>query len=241
MNNAAKYTPQNGEISLALEVTKAEARIRISDNGSGISPSLLPDVFDLFTQGERTPDRGQGGLGLGLALVKSITTLHGGRVEATSEGLGKGSTFAIVLPLQKSEPMQPVALAQDDIPLQIAAPLRLMIVDDNVDAAQSLSALLEANGHQVFVEDNAHSALKSIENESIQVFILDIGLPGIDGYELARRLRVNPETANAILIALTGYGQAHDRVLSKAAGFDYHFVKPIDTQNLAKILIGIAN
>jgi CheY-like chemotaxis protein/two-component sensor histidine kinase len=236
LNNAAKYTPQGGEISLALEVTKTEAKIRISDNGSGIAPSLLPHVFDLFTQGERTPDRGQGGLGLGLSLVKSITTLHGGRVEATSEGLGKGSTFTIVLPLQKSDAMQLVPVAHDDIAPQIVTPLRLMIVDDNVDAAQSLAALLETKGHQVVVEVNAHDALKSIENGPVQIFILDIGLPDMDGYELARRLRAHPGTKNVILIALTGYGQAHDRVLSKAAGFDYHFVKPVDTQNLTKIL-----
>jgi CheY-like chemotaxis protein len=116
-----------------------------------------------------------------------------------------------------------------------------MIVDDNVDAAQSLSALLEAKGHHVIVEENAHSALKSIENGAIQVFILDIGLPGMDGYELARRLRADPNTSDVLLIALSGYGQAHDRVLSKAAGFDYHFVKPIDTQHLSKIFTQVPN
>jgi CheY-like chemotaxis protein/two-component sensor histidine kinase len=241
LNNAAKYTPQSGEISLALEVTDTEARIKISDNGSGIAPSLLPHIFDLFTQGERTPDRGQGGLGLGLSLAKSITSLHGGRVDATSEGMGKGTTITIVLPLQKSEQRQPVAVAEDDIAPQSVIPLRLMIVDDNVDAAQSLAALLEAKGHHVIVEENADSALRSIERGSVQIFILDIGLPGMDGYELARRLRAHPQTANGILIALTGYGQAHDRVLSKAAGFDHHFVKPIDTQHLAILLTQIAN
>lgn len=236
LNNAAKYTPQGGEITLQLEVEDAQARISVRDNGSGIAPTLLPYVFDLFIQGERTPDRAQGGLGLGLALVKSIAALHDGRVSAFSDGIGKGSTFAIMLPLA------PEAGATDHVPADgaahagRAAPVRVMIVDDNVDAAQSLAALLEAEGHLVMVAEDGESTLKAIEGAAIQVFILDIGLPDMDGYELARRLRADPANAGAVLVALTGYGQAHDRVLSKAAGFDHHFVKPVDSAALSRLL-----
>lgn len=235
LNNAAKYTPQGGEILLALEVDESEARIRVSDNGSGIGPSLLPHVFDLFTQGERTPDRAQGGLGLGLALVKTLTTLHNGWVEATSEGLGQGSTFTVGLPLQ---PVREdfIQSAHEGMLPEPARSLSLMIVDDNLDAAHSLASLLAIRGHQVIVAGDAKSALENADIERIDVFILDIGLPDMDGYELARHLRAQPKTANAVLIALTGYGQAHDRVLSKAAGFDHHFVKPNDTVELTKIL-----
>ena len=240
LNNAAKYTPQGGEISLTLEVKESNARICISDNGSGIAPSLLPHVFDLFSQGERTPDRAQGGLGLGLALVKSLTTLHDGWAKASSEGVGQGSTFTIGLPLQAQAITELVPKAHGDMLPQSAKNLHLMIVDDNIDAAQSLGSLLAAKGHQVIVAGDAKSALKNAHIERIQVFILDIGLPDMDGYELARRLRAKSETANAVLIALSGYGQAHDRVLSKAAGFDHHFVKPNDTLELTKILNQVA-
>lgn len=236
LNNAAKYTPQGGEISLTLEADESEARICISDNGSGIAPSLLPHIFDLFTQGERTPDRVQGGLGLGLALVKTLTTLHDGWVEATSEGLGQGSTFTVGLPLQVEAKTDLFQGAHGGTLPQPARSLSLMIVDDNLDAAQSLALLLAIRGHQVIVAGEAKSALENADIERIDVFILDIGLPDMDGYELARHLRAKPETANAVLIALTGYGQAHDRVLSKAAGFDHHFVKPNDTVELTKVL-----
>jgi PAS domain S-box-containing protein len=236
LNNAAKYTPQNGEIELILEIHEGLACVYVRDNGSGIAPTLLPYIFDLFTQGERTPDRAQGGLGLGLSLVKNITALHGGRVAAASEGLGKGSTFSISLPLVEKEMEEPLGTPLMKSASPEIGPLHLMIVDDNLDAAQSLAALLEAVGHQVTVLEDADSALLAAADIRVQVFILDIGLPGMDGYELARRLRALPATAGAAIIALTGYGQAHDRVLTKAAGFDHHFVKPIDIQQLAKVL-----
>ena len=236
LNNAAKYTPQKGEIELGLEIEDGWAYVHVKDNGSGISPTLLPCVFDLFTQGERTPDRAQGGLGLGLSLVKNITALHGGRVAAESQGLGKGSTFTISLPLVAKEGEEPVNTVLGNNAVPESGPLHLMIVDDNLDAAQSLAALLESCGHHVTVLEDAGSALMAIVDIRVQVFILDIGLPGMDGYELARRLRADPATANAVIIALTGYGQAHDRVLTKAAGFDHHFVKPIDIEQLAKVL-----
>lgn len=238
LNNAAKYTPQRGQISLILEVQQSQVRISVTDNGVGIASELLPRIFDLFTQGERTPDRAQGGLGLGLALVKSITNLHGGTVLAASGGAGKGSTFTITLPLITPEKARAVAPFAEPVP-RAPANLRLMLVDDNQDAALALGALLEAASHEVLIFEDAQAALNATATHDIQVFILDIGLPDMDGYELARRLRANARTAGKVLIALTGYGQAHDRVLSKAAGFDYHFVKPIDTAQLSSVLASV--
>jgi PAS domain S-box-containing protein len=236
LNNAAKYTQQGGEILLTVAVQEGEVTISIADSGIGIDSSLLPHVFDLFTQGERTPDRAQGGLGLGLSLVKSITALHGGKVAAESEGTGMGSCFSITLPLMPAAEIMYGDAGQSSLASMPANPLRVMIVDDNLDAANSLAALLEAKGHQVTVKENAISALKAAVRGAQQVFILDIGLPDMDGYELARCLRANKSTARSTIIALTGYGQAHDRVLSKAAGFDHHCVKPINVQMLDTIL-----
>lgn len=236
LNNAAKYTSQSGAIELCLDADDGWANVQVIDNGSGIAPTLLPYIFDLFTQAERTPDRAQGGLGLGLSLVKNITALHGGHVAARSEGLGKGSAFTVRFPLVtnvgEQRPIVPLAKSVGTF----THSLNLMIVDDNLDAAQSLGALLEAFGHDVTVMKDADSALVAATDTSVAVFVLDIGLPGMDGYELVRRLRAEPATADAVMIALTGYGQAHDRVLTKAAGFDHHFVKPIDTEQLAKVL-----
>jgi CheY-like chemotaxis protein len=235
LNNAAKYTPHHGEIVLSLEASEGQVRLRVSDNGSGIALSLLPHVFELFTQAERTPDRAQGGLGMGLALVKHIIALQGGTVEAQSEGLGKGSVFTVTLPLvqQKADSLENLQLAEQAAQ---AGQLQFMIVDDNRDAGQMLASLLEATGHQVMVREDAESALVDVGTLDIEVFILDIGLPGMDGYELARQLRANPATQHTALVALTGYGQAHDRALAKAAGFDHYFVKPIDMTQLTALL-----
>lgn len=236
LNNAAKYTSQNGKIELCLEADNGWANVQVIDNGSGIAPTLLPYIFDLFTQAERTPDRAQGGLGLGLSLVKNITALHGGHVAARSEGLGKGSAFTVRFPLVTNDAEQRSLVPLAESAGTFAHSLSLMIVDDNLDAGQSLGALLEAFGHDVTVMEDAASALIAARDTLVAVFILDIGLPGMDGYELVRRLRAEPATADAVMIALTGYGQAHDRVLTKAAGFDHHFVKPIDTDQLAEVL-----
>ena len=238
LTNAAKYTPQCGEIVLAVDMCGAEVVLCVSDNGSGIDASLLPHIFDLFTQGERTPDRAQGGLGLGLALVKSMVGLHGGRVQAASAGPGQGSAFSIYLPLLDEGAPAPHGEGRAGLAAP-AAPMRLMIVDDNADAAEALAALLGVDGHQVTVLEDAASTLLRAAQEAPQAFILDIGLPDMDGYQLVRALRAQPETANAVFIALTGYGQAHDKVLAKAAGFDHHFVKPVEWQELAKALATI--
>ena len=197
----------------------------------------LPYVFDLFIQAERTPDRAQGGLGLGLALVKRITALHNGSVHALSEGLGQGSSFMILLPLleavQEEDAAPPAAAA---VVQPVAARASVMIVDDHPDGVQTLAELLAAQGHQVLMAEDGASALKLAAGQSIDVFILDIGLPDMDGHALARRLRATPEGRNALLIALTGYGRAQDRILSKEAGFDHHFTKPADSVALAAVL-----
>jgi CheY-like chemotaxis protein len=202
--------------------------------------AFLPHVFDLFTQAERTPDRSQGGLGLGLALVRSIMALHGGSVTAHSDGPGKGSTFTLSLPLlhKERDAAQGTTAAAPDAPAQ--RPLHLLVVDDNADAAESLAALLQTQGHAVTIRHDAHGALEEAESLPPDALILDIGLPDMDGYELSRRLHAMPETSQATYIALTGYGQAHDRVLAKAAGFQHYFVKPIDMTALGRVLADVA-
>jgi PAS domain S-box-containing protein len=235
LNNAAKYTPQGGEISLTVRSGDGVIEIGVTDSGIGIDSKLLPHVFDLFTQAERTPDRSQGGLGIGLALVKTMVGLHGGTINAYSAGPGSGSTFTITLPAVSN--VEGLLEAGRDGLAPHARSLHVMIVDDNVDAGESLAALMEAQGHRVTMQARPLEAILVAKQDPPQVFILDIGLPDIDGYELARRLRTDPMTTDAQFIALTGYGQAHDRVLSAAAGFDHHFVKPIDITMLNKILL----
>ncbi|WP_020653728.1 PAS domain-containing hybrid sensor histidine kinase/response regulator [Massilia niastensis] len=238
LNNAAKYTPQGGEIALTVNAHDRMIHIAVTDNGIGIDGKLLPHIFELFTQAERTPDRAQGGLGLGLALVKTMVALHGGAVHAASAGPGTGSTFTISLPAYLPGQSDRLPEAGHAAPAAAASPVKVMIVDDNVDAAESLAVLLEAQGHQVTVQSHPLDAIAAAKQAPPQVFILDIGLPEMDGYELARRLRADPATADALFIALTGYGQAHDRVLSKSVGFEHHFVKPMDTEKLRQALAG---
>jgi CheY-like chemotaxis protein len=210
----------------------------VRDNGVGIAPEVLPYIFDLFTQAERTPDRSQGGLGIGLALVKSLVALHGGTVHARSEGLGQGSEFSICLPC--TAPAQAEVANDGGAAAARAAPdtgnLRVLVVDDNADAAQMLAALLEVQGHAVSVEYDARGALDRARSEHPDVLLLDIGLPDMDGYELARRLRAQPESAGATLVALTGYGQNQDREEAQQAGFDHYLVKPADLNEVNEVL-----
>jgi PAS domain S-box-containing protein len=236
LNNAAKYTPQNGEITLAVQADGGFVDIAVIDNGIGIDALLLPHIFELFTQAERTPDRAQGGLGIGLALVKTMVALHGGSVTADSAGPGTGSTFTIRLPAITQGLKERIEGAAREGRLSSPASLDIMIVDDNVDAAESLAVLLEAQGHRVRVQAHPLQALDAARAVPPEVFILDIGLPEMDGYELARRLRADAATGSALFIALTGYGQAHDRILSKSSGFEHHFVKPMDIERLGQVL-----
>jgi signal transduction histidine kinase/CheY-like chemotaxis protein len=233
LNNAAKYTPAGGSITLTVLGDGASARVSVRDNGSGIDAQLLPHVFDLFTQADRAPDRSQGGLGIGLALVKSIVRMHEGSVAAHSAGLQQGTTMTVTLPrahAQAGETPRAGGIASETRPLLVT------IVDDNLDAGQSLAVLLRAHGHTVQVYEDASTTLRAPEVEGTEVFILDIGLPDMTGYELARRLRRLPVHAGAIFVALTGYGQERDRELSRQAGFDHHLVKPVDIAKLAEIL-----
>ena len=239
LNNAAKYTPHGGNIELGLDVDEAEVRLHVIDNGSGIEPTLLPHVFELFSQGERTPDRSQGGLGLGLSLAQHVTHLHRGRITAASEGSGRGSTFTVALPKRSLPSTSAMESDIDDGPATAVVPRTILVVDDNADAGESLAYLLVAGGHQARFVESAAKALSSSNTDGVEVFILDIGLPDMDGYELARRLRAQPGTRNAVLIALTGYGQAHDRVLARAAGFDHHFVKPVNMTMLDEALAAL--
>jgi signal transduction histidine kinase len=242
LGNATKYTPEGGHIQLRLAREYDHYMITVSDDGIGMDPGLVERVFDLFTQAERTPDRSQGGLGLGLALAKSLVELHGGEVGASSAGLGKGSTFTVRLPRLvqeaplESRPAMP-AIERRGGPVP---PLRILLVDDNRDAVQTLQLFLEAAGHQVQVAYRAKDAVEAARAFRPDVCLLDIGLPDFDGNELARRLRATPEAANATLLALTGYGRPQDRDAASSAGFDHYLVKPVNTVQLTQILGSIA-
>jgi signal transduction histidine kinase/CheY-like chemotaxis protein len=239
LQNAAKYTPDAGIISLEVKRCNAEILITVSDNGIGMDADLLPHVFELFTQGKRSSDRSQGGLGLGLALVKSLVLLHGGRVTAASGGKGKGASFTVAVPRFSGSPED---LSSPDWKMETApdvTSLRVMVVDDNVDAALAMAMVLEAAGHDAMIEHTPEAALERAHNETPDVVLLDIGLPGMDGNEVARRLRLITNTANATLIAVTGYGQDQDRQISILAGFDHYFVKPANLEKLVSLLASI--
>ncbi|HEU4376694.1 MAG TPA: ATP-binding protein [Telluria sp.] len=233
LNNATKYTAHGGAIALRMEAASDHVEVTVRDNGIGIDAGLLPHVFDLFTQGERSSDRAQGGLGLGLALVKSLVERHGGTVRAHSAGPGTGSEFTVRIPRVHGVVAAPHAPCE--APAASDAK-RILIVDDNADAAHTLSLFLEALGHKVRVAFDGHSALAIAAQDAPAVLLLDIGLPDIDGYQLARSLRAMAPTAHAMLIALTGYGQPEDRARSLAAGFDHHLTKPVDADQLAALL-----
>jgi len=235
LNNAAKYTPAGGQITLRVLASVDQVVVTVRDNGIGIEPEVLPYIFELFTQAERTPDRSQGGLGIGLALVKSLVALHGGSVGARSEAPGRGSEFEIRLPRLEGVAPAPAQTRAADAAPEVA-PLRVMVVDDNQDAAQMLATVLEVQGHAVSVEYDGQGALARARVERPQVMLLDIGLPDTDGYALARQLRAMPELAGATLVALTGYGQMEDRRLAEEAGFNHHLVKPADLAQVAAIL-----
>ena len=235
LTNAAKYTDPYGQITVQTRTEGRDAVIEISDTGIGIAPQLLPHIFDLFVQGDRSPDRSQGGLGVGLAVVKPLVEMHQGHVKARSDGPGLGATFEIRLPLLGR--LAPAAPA----PAPRHAPAaRILIVDDNQDAADSLGALLSIEGHAVEMVYTAADALRRAVPFRAQVILLDIGLPQMDGYELVRRLRRMPELRGTRVIALTGYGQRQDREQAVAAGFDDHLVKPVSTESIAQALLSAA-
>ncbi|MFC5460795.1 ATP-binding protein [Massilia niabensis] len=235
LNNATKYTPEGGRIELKLSQDGPDYVMTVADDGIGMEPQLVARVFDLFTQAERTPDRSQGGLGLGLALAKSLVELHGGTVQAASAGPGKGSTFTVRLPRHTQEVL--VTTAQAGVHAQAAAhPLKVLLVDDNLDAVHTLQLFLRAAGHTVEIAYNGAVAVDVARVFVPDVCLLDIGLPDFDGNELARRLRRLPQATNAMLIATTGYGRQQDRDAAMAAGFDQYIVKPVNTVELSELL-----
>lgn len=233
--NAVKYTDPGGEIWVCTHVENESVVIEIADTGAGITPDLLPRVFDLFVQSDRTLDRAQGGLGIGLAVVKRLIEMHGGQVVARSGGLGTGSTFEIRLP----RIARPQAFGTDQMPVK-APHRRVLVVDDNRDAADSLALLLSCRGDEVEAVYSGKEALERIESFRPDVALLDIGLPEMTGYELAERLRAMSPLNGIRLVALTGYGQAEDYQRTRAAGFDDHLVKPVDLSALERTLAGIS-
>jgi len=234
LNNAAKYTLEGGSINLKTEFNNNRVSFTVTDNGFGIAPDMLDSIFDMFTQATRSSDRSQGGLGIGLALVKNLVELHDGSVTAQSAGLGYGSTFTVTLPLIEDNHSTSTELLKPTP--EAPATLRLLVVDDNVDAADTLGMYLETFGYEVIIENNAKSALERAISVRPDICLLDIGLPDMDGNKLATLMRANPATKFATLIAITGYGQEQDRKRTTNSGFDYHFVKPVDVELLLDTL-----
>jgi signal transduction histidine kinase/DNA-binding response OmpR family regulator len=239
LNNAAKYTGEGGKIELEVAREGAEVVVRVRDNGVGIAPEILPRIFDLFTQADRSLDRSQGGLGIGLTLVRRLVQMHGGTVQAFSAGANRGSEFVIRLPALTEA--APSAVADPEHPAAHATvnhthPRRILIVDDQPDGVKSLARLLRLSGHEVRTALDGPAALGELSRYRPEVVLLDIGLPGMDGYELAQSIRKQWGTESMVLIALTGYGRDEDRRRSREAGFDHHLVKPVDPETLLSMV-----
>jgi PAS domain S-box-containing protein len=239
LNNAAKYTEDGGHLSLAAEAYDGEVVLRVQDSGMGIAPDLLDRVFDPFIQGSRSLDRSEGGLGIGLTLVRTLVEMHGGTIEARSEGVGRGSEFVVALPAIPPPELAVAPAAEPEMEAE-SRPLRVLVVDDNLDTAESLRILLELAGHEVRAAHSGPEALDAAADFTPQAVLLDIGLPGLNGFEVARRLRQDPVLGSAALIAVSGYGQDEDRQRSREAGFDQHLLKPLDFDDLQKLLATVA-
>ena len=242
LNNAAKYTPERGRIALTATVERdavdrTQVCIRVSDSGIGIRSEMLPRIFDMFTQVDSTLDRSQGGLGIGLTLVRRLVQMHGGTVEAASGGAGRGSVFTVRLPFDGSLAH---AASSDRTPRPaLASSLRVLVVDDNADAAESLAVLLRLMGHEVRLADEGRAAIDLAVSFNPQVVLMDIGLPGMSGYDVARTLRQRPQMRGTTLVAVTGWGQDSDRQRAWDTGFDHHLTKPIEPELLEKILASV--
>ena len=238
LNNAAKYTEPGGRIVLALERCGDDAVVRVTDTGIGIRPESLATIFELFAQVDRTLDRAQGGLGVGLTLVQRLVELHGGNVQASSTGPGQGAEFVVRLPLQPRMEQTGVE-STGSAPGARTRSCRILLVDDNVDSAQTMATLLRMEGHDTDVVYDGETALQRAQAMSPDAVFLDIGLPGMSGFQVARELRSRPQTRRAVLIAVTGYGQASDRQRALEAGFDHHLVKPVDLTAVQALLAGL--
>jgi PAS domain S-box-containing protein len=235
LNNAAKYTDEGGDIKLTLAVIDREAVLRVRDSGVGLPREMFEIVFELFTQMDRSLDRSQGGLGIGLTLVKQLVEMHGGRVAVSSDGPGNGSEFTVHVPLAEAPP-RVTSASERCRALTVPVGCRALVIDDNVDAADSLAMLLRLASCEVRVAHDGPQALEIAPSFGPEVVLLDIGLPGLNGYEVARQLRAIPQFNRTLLIALTGYGQEEDRRRSFEAGFDHHLVKPVDLATLEGLL-----
>jgi len=234
LDNAAKYTPERGRIELVAGLSGGEVEIEVRDNGAGIPASLLPEVFELFRQGEHGPDSSRGGLGIGLTLVRQLVELHGGRVEAHSAGLGQGASFTVRLPaaIDAAENPSPT----EDGPLAEPVRLRVLVVDDDVAVAESTAMLLRLEGHEIRCANSGEAALRLCREFQPEAVLLDIGLPGQDGYEIARKIRSLPGGAELKLIAVSGYGHEAAVARGREAGFDLYLVKPVDPEKLSAVL-----
>lgn len=240
LNNAAKYMEPGGRIWLTAERVGDEVAVRVRDAGVGIPAEMLPKVFDLFTQVDRSLDRSQGGLGIGLSLVRSLVQMHGGSVTAVSGGHGQGSEFVVRLPVLAEASPETVDVAPEK-PKFNGPAVRVLVVDDNTDAAQSLAMLLRCQGHEATVAYEGQTALDVAATRKPEVILLDIGLPDMDGFEVCRRLRQQAGLEQAMLVALTGYGQDEDRRRSQEAGFHAHLVKPVEMDQLEALLARAAS
>jgi PAS domain S-box-containing protein len=238
--NAARYTNPGGRIELSVECQEREAVLRVRDNGIGIAPEMLPRIFDLFAQARAEHEGAPGGLGIGLAIVRDLVALHGGRVDAHSEGPGRGAEFVVSLPCLEETP-QAESQAASAEPLAGRGGLRVLVVEDNLDAAEGLMMLLEVFGHETRVAHDGPSALEAARADRPDLMLVDIGLPGIDGYEIARRVRSAPELCDLPLVALTGFGHEEDRRRAFEAGFDHHLTKPVDPARLRQLVAGFAD
>jgi len=237
LNNAAKYTPPGGRISVVVERQGQEGVVRVRDTGIGIANDSIAAIFDMFVQLDRSLERSQAGLGVGLTLARRLVQLHGGELSVQSEGPGRGSEFVVRLPLAQATPPSGPGAAAEALPAPAAR--RILIADDNVDYASSMGQLLQAQGHEVRVVHDGAQALETALHFQPDVAFLDIGMPRIHGYELARRLRAQPLTARCVLVAVTGWGQEDDRRRAREAGFDRHLVKPVELAQVQAIIESI--
>ena len=237
ITNAVKYTPAGGSVMMAVLCEGEDAVIRVADTGIGISPTLLPRIFDLFVQGELTRDRAKGGLGIGLTLVKRLVEMHGGSVAACSEGPGRGSAFTVRLP-RLAVPAETVATGPT--PTVARGARRVLLVEDSADVRRMLRLRLELDGHEVHEAEDGITGLGEAFRLQPDVAVIDIGLPGLDGWELARQLRATEAGRRMILVAISGYGQLEDQQLSREAGFDVHLVKPVDLDTLTEAIYGVS-
>jgi CheY-like chemotaxis protein len=241
LNNSAKYTPPKGQMRVSVERRDGEALIRVRDNGLGIPADMLSKVFDMFTQVDGTRERAQGGLGIGLTLVRRLVDMHNGSVEAFSEGIDRGSEFVIHLPLASAiSGSHPTDGAARRNSTSSPRRLRVLVVDDNLDSLTSLAALVRMSGNEVRTAIDGSAALDVAKTFQPEVVLLDLGLPGMNGYEVGRRIRQIPELKEAVLVAQTGWGQDEDRRRSAESGFDAHLVKPVDFAALQKILSSLS-